>query len=972
MYLRRGLEPGLARAGVGVLMLGVVLVAGCENRQPPGLCGEIAAQSVAVGETATVSACFEDPNGDVLSYRVASSDPGVVAASISGTDVTVRGVAPGTGTVTITATDVTELAGHHAFRVTVPNRAPLAVGEIDSRELSVGRSAALDVAPHFNEPDGQTLTYKVSVSDTVVASASVAGSVVTIVARAKGVAPVTVTATDPGGMTGTQSFAVTVPNRAPAAVGSIPEQTVEVGETATMDVTGYFSDPDGDALAFTATSSATGIATVSISGSDLTVLTVAKGVATVTVTATDGEGLAATQEFAVTAPNRAPEPVGSIADLTVEVGDAASLELSGYFSDPDGDELVFTAAASTEGPASVEVSGGTLTVTAVAKGSVAVTITATDTEELAATQEFAVTVPNRVPVATGAIGGRTIAVGETAALDLSAHFNDPDGDALVYAAESSDTEVAGVAVSGDALTVTAVAKGTATVTVTATDTEGLATAQEFAVTVPNRVPVAVGSIEARTIAVGEAETMELVGHFSDPDGDPLAFTVESSEPRVAGARVSGGTLTVAAVAKGTSRLVVAATDPEGLRAAHEFTVTVPNRAPVATDAIGDRTIQVGETGTLELAVHFTDPDGDALAFTAASSDATVAGVEVSRGRLIVNAAARGSATVTVGATDTEGLSADQAFAVTVPNRAPVATDAIGGRTIEVGETAALELARHFSDPDGDALAYAVTSSDHHVAAAEIADGTLSVTAVARGVATVTVTATDTEGLSNTQAFSATVPNRTPLATGTLEERTLEVGETASLDLSGYFTDPDGDALAYAAASSEVNTVGVEVSGGSVTVTALKKGAADVTITATDPDGLAATRVWAVNVSNRPPQPLGTIDDATIEVGGTVALDMPRYFTDPDGDDLVYAARRRKPRRGGPFGLGRHRRGHGRRQGRSRRHPRRHRSGGPHGLADVRGDGAEPDAGHGRHGGNHETEGGGDRQGPSLVPFLRSR
>ena len=95
-------------------------------------------------------------------------------------------------------------------------------------------------------------------------------------------------------------------------------------------------------------------------------------------------------------------------------------------------------------------------------------------------------------------------MGESAALDISGNFSDPDGDALEYAAESSDRQVAGVAVSGDALTVTATAKGTATVKVTATDTEGLAATLEFPVTVPNRVPVAVGSIEARRIEVGES------------------------------------------------------------------------------------------------------------------------------------------------------------------------------------------------------------------------------------------------------------------------------------------------------------------------------------------------------------------------------------------------------------------------------------------------------------------------------------
>ena len=885
MFSRGVPEPGLACA----VLLGAAFVAGCESPQPPGVCGEIASRTVAVGETATASACFEDPNGDVLTYEVASSDPGIVAVSISGTMVTLSGVAPGTGTVTITASDATGLEGRQEFPVTVPNRPPLAVGRIAARELAAGESATVDVAPHFNEPDGQSLAHGVSVSDTGIVSAAVAGSVVTVVAGAKGVATVTVTATDPGGMTAAQSFVVTVPNRAPVAVGSMPEETVEVGGSAAIDLTGYFSDPDGDALAYTAASSATAVASVEVSGSDLTVLAIAKGTATVTVTATDAEGLVATQEFAVVAPNRAPVPLGSIAERTIEVGKAESLELSGHFSDPDGDALVFTAAVSEEGMASVEISGSVLTVTAVAKGLVTVTATATDTEGLAATQEFAVTVPNRAPVVGGSVGGRTIAVGETSVLNLSGHFSDPDGDALVYAAESSDAEVAGVAVSDDALAVTAVAKGTATVLVTATDTEGLASALEFLVTVPNRAPLAAGSIEARTIEVGKAESLELSDYFSDPDGDALAFVAVSSDPGVAGARVSGSVLTVTAVAKGGTRLVATATDPEGLAATIAFIVTVPNRAPLPAAPIGEQTVEAGETAALELATHFTDPDGDALVFAAASSDASVAGAEVSHDRLTVTAAAKGTTTLTVTATDPGGLVATQAFAVTVPNRPPLVTEALGDRTIEVGAGATVELAGHFSDPDGDALAFAVVSSDTKVAAAEIAGGALTVTAVAKGSATVTVTATDTEGLSTTRSFRASVPNRPPFATGALEERTLEVGEAATLDLSGYFTDPDGDDLSYAASATDADIVGIEVARGIVTVTALEKGATTVAIRATDTDGLAASRTWAIRAANRPPQPRGSIADATIEAGRTVTLELPRYFGDPDGDVLTYTA-----------------------------------------------------------------------------------
>ena len=865
----------------------VVLLAACENPQPPGMCGSIPDQTVVVGERTTVSACFEDPNGDLLSYDAASSDAGVATVSVSGSTLTVTAVSPGTSVVTVTATDVTDLTGNQRFRVLVPNRAPVPVGEIAAREIPAGESGAVDVSAHFMDPDGQPLTYAMAASDESVVGISATGAVVTLEALAKGTATVTATATDPGGLSAVQSFRVTVPNRTPGAVGTMAPQTIEVDAAVTTDVTGYFTDPDGDYLVYTAASSDPSVTEVAVSGGELTVTAIAKGEATVTVTATDTEGLSATQEFAVTVPNRAPVAVGSIEERTIAVDEVATLDLAGYFEDPDGDVLVYGAAVSDGAVAGVAVAGGTLAVTATAKGTATVTVTATDTDGLAATQVFGVTVPNRAPLVTGSIEGRTIEAGEAESLDLSSYFSDPDGDDLVFAAAASDAAVAGAAVEGKAMTLTAMAKGEATVTVTATDTEGLTATQAFLVTVPNRPPLAAGSIEARTLEVGESAVVALPGYFEDPDGDALTFAVASSDATLVDASVEGGELTVTAVAKGDASVTVTATDTEGLTATHTFAVTVANQPPLAMGSIEAQTIEVNETATLDLSSHFTDPDGDDLAYDAVISDVAVAGIEVSSRTLTVTAIAKGAAMVTVTATDIEGLTATQEFAVTVPNRAPLAAGFIDGRTVEVGEAATIELRSHFSDPDGDELVYTAAVSDAALVGALVSVGTVMVTAVAKGEATVTVTATDTEGLAATQAFVVTVPNRAPTAVGSIEPPTLGKGEQATVELPDYFEDPDGDELAYSVSSSDATRIDAALEGTTVTLEALAKGSAVVTVTATDPDGLTAIQEVAATVANRPPRAVGSIATHTVNVDEAVRIELPAHFSDPDGDPLSY-------------------------------------------------------------------------------------
>ena len=50
-----------------------------------------------------ISEAFSDPDGNDLTYKVASDAPDVASASVSGREVTVIGVAPGTAAVTVTA-----------------------------------------------------------------------------------------------------------------------------------------------------------------------------------------------------------------------------------------------------------------------------------------------------------------------------------------------------------------------------------------------------------------------------------------------------------------------------------------------------------------------------------------------------------------------------------------------------------------------------------------------------------------------------------------------------------------------------------------------------------------------------------------------------------------------------------------------------------------------------------------------------
>ncbi len=300
-----------------------------------------------------------------------------------------------------------------------------------------------------------------------------------------------------------------------------------------MNLADYFTDPDGDALTYGATSSEVTTASVTVSGSVLTIAGVASGAAAVTVTATDGGGLSAQQSFAVTVPNRAPEAVGEIGDLEIKVDSVAELDVAAYFADPDGDDLDLAAVSSDTTRVTVTVSGSVLTIAGVAAGAAAVTVTAMDGGGLSAQQSFAVTVPNRAPEVTDTIPPQVLTVGETRSWAGSEYFSDPDGDSLMLTASTTDTSVVQASVSGDELEILAVGPGTASVTFTATDPEGLGASQSIDVTAESPRSLGIISVEPATLLEGTQATISGFGFSSVPADNEvliggLAATVTAS------------------------------------------------------------------------------------------------------------------------------------------------------------------------------------------------------------------------------------------------------------------------------------------------------------------------------------------------------------------------------------------------------------------------------------------------------------
>lgn len=215
-----------------------------DNRAPARV-GTLDAVSLSTGTTRSVPVgdAFEDADGDVLGYRVETSDGEVVVAHISGEAVVVAGVAVGEATVTVTASDGA-LTASQEFAVTVVNAGPEAAESLSDRTLLIpGDPVPVAASEAFHDADGDALTYGASSSDEDVATTSVSGSAVTLTPMAVGSATVTVTATDADGSnsTATQTFEVMVRRD----YDTDDDGLIEIAKLRQLDAVRFDRDGDG-------------------------------------------------------------------------------------------------------------------------------------------------------------------------------------------------------------------------------------------------------------------------------------------------------------------------------------------------------------------------------------------------------------------------------------------------------------------------------------------------------------------------------------------------------------------------------------------------------------------------------------------------------------------------------------------------------------------------------------------------------
>ncbi len=769
-----------------------------------------------------------------------------------------------------------------------PNRPPI-INPVPSQVLNAGQSARLNVTA--SDPDGDPVNIFTSSSNPAIAGAQVtAAREISVAGVTAGTATITVTANDNRGGLSSTAFIVTVQgqNRAPT-INPILGQTIEAGQT--RDITITASDPDGDALTVSAssdnanivTASAPNVSTVRING-------VAVGTANVTVTANDGKGGVINTAFQVVvgAVNR-PPAVDPINGQTMTIGETRQV---GYQAvDPDNDPLAHDVQSDTPGVVTASIaSPGVITLVAQGVGPATIRLSADDGTNDPTITTFNVLVEQgNLPPLIETILPQTMSAGETR--DVGYTATDPDGDSLDAQVQSDTPGVVTASIaSPGVIHLEAVSAGTATVTLSVDDGNNAPVEMPFTVSVTavNQPPV-VGAIVSQSLVVGE--NVQVAYSATDPEGDTLQASVDSSAPGVVVAAISqAGLIDLAAQSAGQATVTLSVEDGNNPAVSVAFAVTVTEaNQPPSLQPIGDQTIEAG--GSLPISYTATDPENDPLQAAATSDAPGIVGAAVTQpGVLTLQALAPGQATVTLSVEDGNNPAVSVSFAVTVTEaNQPPQVQPIGEQTVTAGESLVVNYSA--SDPDGDPLqATAISNAPGIVEAAVTQPGEITLQGVAAGQGSVTLAVNDGVNPDVSVTFGVTVEGANNAPTiQQIGPQTVEAGSSITVPI--VVADPDGDPLTVSAVSDNP-AVATAVANGTaeVVVNGVTPGQANVTVDVDDGRGGTASTGFTVTVTgaNSPPviQP-EPIPEQNLTVGEEIVV--PITVTDPDGDPVVLTA-----------------------------------------------------------------------------------
>lgn len=751
-----------------------------------------------------------------------SSTSNASIASLSGKS-TIHAVAPGTAIITVTTEDGKKTA---TITVTVTQQ----VGEIrlsaDKTTLKVGGTAKVtaNVLPENASNKGVTFTSSHSTVATVDANGNVQ-------AASAGTTTITATAADGKGAYGT--ITIKVEDMATGVTLSPTSKELKVNETAQLAAR-VLPATANQGIKFT--SSDETVATVS----EIGLVTARKeGTAVITATAADGSEKSASCTIKVGA-TAVDVPVTGITldqpEITIEVlKDAKQLKATVEPANATNKDVVFSSSNT-----NVAVVSNTGLVTAINNGTATITVTSKENPSIMAKCLVKVGAPVLVTDVTVQPAELNLKTDGTYQLSVSVLPSNADERGVTF--ESSNTAVATVSASG---LITAKGPGTATITVTAKDGSG----KKATCTVTVTQPVKGVTVSPSSVVIQKDNVQKLTASVVPENATNKKLIYKSSNETVAVVSNDG---IITARSEGWATITVCSEENQAIYGTCTVKVGLPVYVTKITLDTTNVTMWAG--ATRQLGVSIEPANADIKNVTYGSSNPDVATVS-SNG--LITAKKKGTATITVTATDGSGKSASCAVIVKQPVTGIQITP--NGFTLVKGDVK--DLKANVSPADADNPDVIWTSSNTNIAAVSSKG---QVTAVNEGSCVITATCKDNASIS----ASCTIVVGTPVTSVALapNRASMNTGETILITASVLPTNASNKGIIWSWKSED----GASIILTNGAVKAMKAGTVTVTAKAADNSGKEAyctITITGTAIATPTPTPAPTVTPTPGPTGG---------------------------------------------------------------------------------------------------------
>ncbi|WP_126713605.1 putative Ig domain-containing protein, partial [Staphylococcus epidermidis] len=789
-----------------------------------------------------------DNSGQAVTNKVDGLPDGVTfdeaTNTISGTPSEV-----GSYTVTVTTTDESGNATETTFTIDVEDTTKPTVEDIADQTQEVNTEIE-PIKIEATDNSGQAVTNKVEglpdgvtfdeATNTISGTPSEVGSY-----------DITVTTTDESGNVTETTFTIDVEDTTKPTVEDIVDQTQEVN-TEITPIKIEATDNSGQAVTNKVDGLPDGVtfdeATNTISGTPNEV-----GSYDITVTTTDESGNSETTTFTINVEDTTKPTVESVADQTQEVN--TEIEPIKIEAKDNSGQAITNKVDGLPAGVTFDEATNTISGTPSEVGSYDIKVTTTDESGNATETTFTINVEDTTKPTVEDIADQTQEV-NTEITPITIESEDNSGQAVTNKVEGLPDGVtfdeATNTISGTPSEV-----GSYTVTVTTTDESGNSETTTFTIDVKDTTKPTVEDIADQTQEVN-TEITPITIESEDNSGRAVTNKVDGLPD---GVTFDETTNTISGTPSEVGRydITVTTTDESGNATETTFAIDVEDTTKPTVESVADQTQEVN-TEIEPIKIEAKDNSGQAVTNKVEGLPEGVTFDEATN-TISGTPSEVGSYTVTITATDENGNSETTTFTIDVEDTTKPTVEDIVDQKQEVN-TEIDPIKIEATDNSGQAVMNKVEGLPNGVTFDETTN-TISGTPSEVGSYTVTVTATDENGNSETTTFTIDVEDTTKPTVEDIADQTQEVN-TEITPITIESEDNSGRAVTNKVEGLP-DGVTFDETTNTISGTPSEVGSYTVTVTTTDESGNATETMFTINVEDTTKPTVESVADQKQEV-----------------------------------------------------------------------------------------------------------